>query len=58
MAKPWLSVTEAARVLEVSRQSVHEYINKGLLPAYRVGGIFRIKKLKLDRFLDEASPTK
>ncbi|MFI5778262.1 helix-turn-helix domain-containing protein [Nocardia sp. NPDC051570] len=37
MLQNHITVTEAAKRLSVSRQTVHRYIDQGLLPAQRVG---------------------
>jgi excisionase family DNA binding protein len=47
-----LTVKEAAEVLKVSEQSVHNYIKKGLLPAQKVGRILLIKRADLDDSLN------
>jgi excisionase family DNA binding protein len=47
-----LTVKEAAEILKVSEQSVHNYIKKGLLPAQKVGRILLIKRADLEDSLN------
>lgn len=53
-----LTVKEAAEVLKVSEQSVHNYIKKGLIPAQKLGRVLLIKREDLDNALAEVKTLK
>jgi excisionase family DNA binding protein len=46
-----LSVTEVAERLGVTQRTVRNWIRKGDLVAYRLGGVVRISPVDLDRFI-------
>jgi excisionase family DNA binding protein len=52
-APPILTVTEAARLLRVSETSLYEVIQRGQLPALRVGRRLRIARAEIERRLTE-----
>jgi excisionase family DNA binding protein len=49
-----LTVKEVAAKLRVHPQTVHNYVTRGLIPALKIGGVWRINSLQLDRFIEEA----
>ena len=53
-----LTVKETAEVLKVSKQSIHNYIRKGFLPAQKLGRILLIKRIDLDNALKEVKSLK
>lgn len=53
-----LTVKEAAELLKVSEQSVHNYIKRGLLSAQKVGRILLIKRSDIDKSLQEVKSLK
>ena len=57
--KMWLNVTEAAIYLQVSRQTIYNLIERGILPFYEVRGIRgkRIKKEDLESLFQKSGPT-
>ena len=46
-----LTVKEAAVLLKVSDQSVHNYIKRGILPAQKIGRILLIKREDIENSL-------
>ena len=48
-----ITVKEATEILKVSSQSVISYIQKGFIPAQKVGRIYLIKRSDLDNSLKE-----
>lgn len=50
MSKTWVSVREAARLLEVSHTTIHNWIEAGHLAATRIGPkIIRIEMSEIER---------
>ncbi len=61
--KSWLTVPEAAEELRIPRTRCYELIQRGELPAVRIGErSIRVNRVELERFLLEsrrvAAPTK
>ena len=54
MSIEWLSTEDVAKELKVRVERVREWIRRGDLVAFRVGGRdYRIKREDLDRFIEE-----
>jgi excisionase family DNA binding protein len=53
--KPYLTVEEVAKDLQVSVETVRGYINrkKNKLPAFKVGREWRVRKRDLERWVEE-----
>jgi len=53
--KPYLTVEEVAELLQVAVETVRDYINrrKNKLPAFKVGREWRVRKIDLDRWVEE-----
>jgi excisionase family DNA binding protein len=49
----FLTVAEVAETLKLNQQTVRNWIDRGELPAVRVGRRVRIKRADFDRLLDE-----
>jgi excisionase family DNA binding protein len=50
--KPFLSIREASQYLGVEYKTLYRIVISGKLPASRIGGIYRIKREDLDKYLD------
>ena len=48
-----LTVKDVARKLNVSLQTVRNYIKEGKIKAYKLDSVFRIPSKELDNFLKE-----
>ena len=48
----WLGTTEAAERLGVVPRTLYRMIDEGLIPAYKMGRVFRLKLSDLDAFLE------
>jgi excisionase family DNA binding protein len=48
---PMMSIEEAATLLDVSETTIRRLINSGQLPAYRIGGQFRISEEDIRAYL-------
>jgi excisionase family DNA binding protein len=46
------SIREVAEILSVHQLTVRRHINNGLLPAHRIGGVFRISHRSLMDFIE------
>jgi excisionase family DNA binding protein len=61
MSEEFLTVGEIAELLKVNQQTVRNWIDRGSLPAVRVGRRVRVKQSDLDRILrtgtDDAEPS-
>ena len=53
MSTQWLSVEDIAKELNVSIETVRNWIRKNKLIAYRVGRDYRIKRTDYEKFLEE-----
>lgn len=49
----WLTVESIAKEVDVSEETVRNWIRKKLLKAYRLGRDYKIKREDFDRFLEE-----
>ncbi len=46
-----LDTQDVARILHISRSSVYTLIRRGELPFFQVGGMLRIRRADVDRFI-------
>jgi excisionase family DNA binding protein len=53
MSTQWLTVDDIAKELNVSIETVRNWIRKNRLIAYRVGRDYRIKRIDYEKFLEE-----
>jgi len=51
MEKRWVSVRETSRYLGIHEITVRRLIDRGEIPAAKIGGSIRIDKIKLDEKL-------
>lgn len=49
--RPFFTVSDLARYLNVSERTVQTLLNKGAIPSYKVGGSRRIDPQDVDRYL-------
>ncbi len=56
LAQEWFTPAEAARYLRVSRQTIYNYMEQGLLKYYefKSGGGRRVRRADLDALLEPA----
>lgn len=50
--KKYLSIKEVAKILGISRRSLHEHTVNGKIPAYRIGGRVIYKPDEVDAWVD------
>lgn len=49
----WLNTDEAAKRLGITTRTLYRFIDRGELPAYRFGRVFRLKQDDVDAFIDQ-----
>lgn len=49
--EPWFSVDEIAKHLRVSKETIYRWLEKGKIPAYRVGKQWRFKATEVDAWV-------
>ena len=47
----WISITEAAEHLGVTKDSIRKWIKKTDIPAHKIGKLWKFKKSKLDEWV-------
>jgi excisionase family DNA binding protein len=47
----WLSVEEIGVHLGVSKETVYRWLNKGKIPAHRVGRLWKFKTIEIDQWV-------
>ena len=47
----WISITEAAEHLDVTVDSIRNWIKKMDLPAHKIGKLWKFKKSELDQWV-------
>ena len=59
--KTFLTTKEAAEYLGIKPSTLYKYIKQGVIPAFKIGSLWRFKKSALDRWiskkLEEAEET-
>ena len=50
----WLSTQEAARRMGITTRTLYRFVDEGLLAAYRMGRVFRLKQSDVDAFIESA----
>lgn len=53
MSERWLSVAEIAEHLGVSKETVYRWLEKGKIPAHRVGKLWKFKASEVDKWVTE-----
>jgi excisionase family DNA binding protein len=53
--EPWLSVEEVSEHLKISKESVYRWLEKGKIPAHRLGKQWRFKASEVDEWVKSGS---
>lgn len=53
MSDEILTLSEVAQLLKVAEKTVYSMAQKGLLPAFKVGGQWRFKRADLDQWIED-----
>jgi len=51
-----LTITEVAEVLRLHPTTIYRLVKRGDLPAFKIGGSWRVSSASLDQWLSAASP--
>lgn len=51
ITEPWLSVEQIAAHLGISKETVYRWLEKGKIPAHRVGKQWRFKPSEVDEWV-------
>ncbi|EJZ88245.1 excisionase family DNA binding domain-containing protein [Schaalia turicensis ACS-279-V-Col4] len=51
--EPWVNLEQVADHLTVSKDTIRNWIKEGLLPAYRVGKLYKFKLSEVDQWVRE-----
>ena len=51
--EPWVSLEQVADHLTVSKDTIRNWIKEGLLPAYKVGKMYKFKLSEVDQWVRE-----
>ena len=55
MPERWISVTEIAEHLGISKDSVYNWINDKNMPSHRIGKLWKFKASEVDQWVRELS---
>lgn len=47
----WLSVEQVAEYLGISKETVYRWLEKGIVPAHRVGKLWRFHSSEIDEWI-------
>lgn len=53
----WLTLQEIAEELKIHIETVREWVRNKLLPAYKVGRDYRVKRDDFDKFMEDRRTT-
>ena len=57
MEDRWLSISEICKHLGVSNDTVYKWIDKGGMPAHRMGRLWKFKKNEVDEWVKAGGAT-
>jgi excisionase family DNA binding protein len=50
----WMSTQEAANRLGVTTRTLYRFVDEGLIPAYKMGRVFRLQRSDVDAFIEQS----
>lgn len=53
LSEPWVNLEDVATHLSVSKDTIRNWIRGGLLPAYKVGKMYKFKLSEVDQWVRE-----
>jgi len=51
--EPWYSVGEIAEHLGISKETIYRWLDRKIIPAHRMGKLWRFKPREVDRWVSE-----
>ena len=51
MQDSWIGIEDAAKYLDVNKDTIRNWIKKESIPAHKVGKLWRFKKSELDEWI-------
>lgn len=51
--EPWYSVIELAKHLGVSKETIYRWLERGVIPAHRIGKLWKFKPSEVDLWVQE-----
>ena len=51
-SQKWLSTAEAAQACGITNRTLYRIVDQGLLPAYRMGRVIRVKVADVEAFIE------
>jgi len=48
VSKEYLTPEKVAKILDVNIETVYRWLNKGVLPGVKIGGLWRVRKEDID----------
>lgn len=51
--EPWYSVEDIARHLGVSKETIHRWLKRQIIPAHRLGKLWKFKPSEVDAWIIE-----
>jgi len=50
--KRWLTVSQAAEILQIHRKTAYSWAARGILPMVRISGVLRVDRTRLEADLE------
>ena len=50
--KEWITIEEVGKYLGVSKDWVYKMAQKGKIPTYKIGGLWRFNKEEIDKWME------
>ena len=57
-AERWLSVIEIADHLGVSKETIYRHLERGSIPAHRIGKLWKFKPSEVDKWMSEGGASR
>ena len=51
MSKDWMTVQDVAEYLKLGKTKIYQYVQKGKIPGYKVGGQWRFSREEIDDWI-------
>lgn len=52
-SEDWFGTPKAAELLGISQRALYRLIDEGVIPAYKLGRVVRLRREHLERYLNE-----